>query len=105
VVFFDYIFFKQKKVKKKNKKIKHFEICYWIRPWEMAAAAIEERLRLIWLQSTLLLPKRVTHPPSLWWVIPGEGTGYFLSCGYHLQVKSGPEGARLFPKTYALAIV
>ena len=52
--------------------------------------------------------QRVTHPPSLWW---GQtlslfwGTGYFLSCGHHLQVKSDHEGARLFPKTYALAIV
>jgi hypothetical protein len=52
--------------------------------------------------------QRVTHPPSLWW---GQtlslfwGTGYFLSCGLHLQVKSDPEGARLFPKTYALTIV
>ena len=36
---------------------------------------------------------------------PSEGTGYFLSCGHHLQVKSAPEGAGLFPKTYALAIV
>jgi len=30
---------------------------------------------------------------SLFW-----GTGYFLSCGHHLQVKSDPDGSEAVPK-------